>query len=159
MGGPGRGPFRPARMARTYRGTCSVAPTLIASRVWDRTCRLIIINVANRTSRGMSGSSILGGLDTVITLAWHNPGLIGAVNMSLGMARNSGGVCRSWIWDLASRLLRDAGVAVAAASGNDSKSNRAAPVGFPAMYRGLHQRRRSNEDGAGSRLFEQRSDA
>lgn len=99
--------------------------------------RLIIINVANRTSRGMSGSSILGGLDTVITLAWHNPGLIGAVTMSLGMARNSGGVCRSWIWDLASRLLRDAGVAVAAASGNDSKSNRAAPVGFPACIEGF----------------------
>lgn len=98
---------------------------------------LIIINVANRDSKGMSGSSILGGLDTVLTLAWHNPGLIGAVNMSLGAARESGGVCRSWIWDLTSELLRDAGVAVVVASGNDSKSNRAAPVGFPACIEGF----------------------
>ena len=34
---------------------------------------LIIINVANRSSQGMSGSSILAGLDTVLTLAVCQP--------------------------------------------------------------------------------------
>ena len=98
---------------------------------------LIIISVANRDSQGMSGSSILGGLDAVLTLARHNPGLIGAVNMSFGAARESAGVCPSLIWDLTSELLRDAGVAVVVASGNDSKSNRAAPVRFPACIEGF----------------------
>ena len=99
--------------------------------------RLIIINVANRNSRGMSGNGILAALDVVITLARYNPGVIGAVNMSLGASRDSFGICQSSIWDLASRLLRETGVAVAVASGNDSRSQRAAPVGFPACIEGF----------------------
>ena len=44
----------------------------------------LIINVANRTRPGMSGQNILAGLDVVLTLARRYPGIIGAVNMSLG---------------------------------------------------------------------------
>ena len=99
--------------------------------------RLIIINVANRTRRGMSGRNILAGLDVVLTLAQRYPGIIGAVNMSLGGPRERTGVCRSRIWDLASRLFRRVGVPVVVASGNDSKENRAAPVSFPACIEGF----------------------
>ena len=60
----------------------------------------------------MSGRNILAGLDVVLTLARRYPGIIGAVNMSLGAPRQSYGHCRSRIWDLAARELRRAGVAV-----------------------------------------------
>ena len=93
---------------------------------------LLVINVANRHQRGMSGRNILAGLDVVLTLARRYPGIIGAVNMSLGASRSSYGHCRSRIWDLAARELRRAGVAVVVAAGNDSSSGRAAPVAFPA---------------------------
>ena len=99
--------------------------------------RLIIINVANRRSGGMSGRNILAGLDVVLTLAQRYPGIIGAVNMSLGGARERPGVCHSRIWDLASRLFRQVGVPVVVASGNDSKEDRAAPVSFPACIEGF----------------------
>ena len=99
--------------------------------------RLAIINVANRDAGGMSGSAILAALDLTITLAKHNPGVIGAVNMSLGASRDASGVCRSRIWDLASRMFREHGVAVAVASGNDSGPRRTAPVGFPACVAGF----------------------
>ena len=99
--------------------------------------RLIIINVANRRSGGMSGRNILAGLDVVLTLAQRYPGIIGAVNMSLGGARERPGVCHSRIWDLASRLFRQVGVPVVVASGNDSEEDRAAPVSFPACIEGF----------------------
>ena len=99
--------------------------------------QLVIINVANRDSRGMSGNGILGALDIVIRLARAHPGVIAAVNMSLGASRKNSGVCRSRIWDLASKLLRQENVAVAVASGNDSRASRAAPVGFPACIDGF----------------------
>ena len=99
--------------------------------------RLIIINVFNRTSRGANGRNILAGLDVVLTLARRYPGVIGAVNMSLGSPRGETGRCRSSIWDLASRLYRRAGVPVVVASGNDSDEERAAPVGFPACIEGF----------------------
>ena len=85
----------------------------------------------------MNGRNILAGLDVVLTLARRYPGIIGAVNMSLGGARQSYGHCRSRIWDLAARELRRAGVAVVVASGNDSRSDRAAPVSFPACIEGF----------------------
>ena len=99
--------------------------------------RLIIINVANRRSRGMSGRNILAGLDVVLTLAQRYPGVIGAVNMSLGAERERPGVCRSRIWDYASRLFRQVGVPVVVAAGNGSKEHRASPVGFPACIEGF----------------------
>ena len=99
--------------------------------------RLIIINVKNRRSGGMSGRNILAGLDVVLTLAQRYPGIIGAVNMSLGGARERPGVCHSRIWDLASRLFRQVGVPVVVASGNDSEEDRAAPVSFPACIAGF----------------------
>ena len=99
--------------------------------------QLIIINVANRTRPGMSGQNILAGLDVVLTLARRYPGVIGAVNMSLGASRRESGVCRSRVWDLASRLLDRAGVPVVVASGNDSRTDRAMPVGFPACIEGF----------------------
>ena len=99
--------------------------------------RLIIINVANRNRRGMSGRNILAALDVVLTLARRYPGVIGAVNMSLGAPREAPGVCPSRIWDLASRLFREVGVPVVVASGNDSEEDRAAPVGFPACVEGF----------------------
>lgn len=98
---------------------------------------LLAINVANRQSKGMSGSSILAGLDVVLTLAQRYPGIIGAVNMSLGASRDSSGHCRSRIWDLAAREFARAGVAVVVATGNDSRRDWAAPVGFPACIEGF----------------------
>ena len=99
--------------------------------------RLVIINVANRNRRGMSARNILAALDVVLTLARRYPGVIGAVNMSLGAARDEPGVCPSRVWDLAARLFREAGVAVLVASGNDSEVDWAAPVGFPACIEGF----------------------
>ena len=98
---------------------------------------LVVINVANRHRRGMSGRNILAGLDVVLTLARRYPGIIGAVNMSLGGSRESYGHCRSRIWDLAARELGRAGVAVVVASGNGSSGDRAAPVSFPACIEGF----------------------
>ncbi len=98
---------------------------------------LVMINVANRDAGGMSGSSIVAALDLIITLAKYNPGVIGAVNMSLGAPRNSSGVCRSRVWDLVSTLLRQHDVAVVVASGNDSSGSHAEPVGFPACVEGF----------------------
>ena len=85
----------------------------------------------------MSGRNILAGLDVVLTLAQRYPGIIGAVNMSLGGPRERTGVCHSRIWDLASRLFRQVGVPVVVASGNDSEEDRAAPVSFPACIEGF----------------------
>ena len=99
--------------------------------------RLIIINVANRTRPGMSGQNILAGLDVVLTLARRYPGIIGAVNISLGASREESGPCHSRIWNLASRLFNRAGIPVVVASGNDSEENWAAPVGFPACIEGF----------------------
>ncbi len=99
--------------------------------------RLIIINVANRRRPGLSGQNVLAGLDVVLTLARRYPGVIGAVNMSLGAPRDEPGRCRSRIWDLASRLFRRAGVPVVVASGNDSEEDWAAPVSFPACIEGF----------------------
>ena len=99
--------------------------------------RLIIINVANRARPGMSGQNILAGLDVVLTLARRYPGIIGAVNMSLGGSREESGPCHSRIWNLASRLFNRVGVPVVVASGNDSEDDWAAPVGFPACIEGF----------------------
>ncbi len=99
--------------------------------------RLIIINVANRTRRGMSGQNILAGLDVVLTLARYYPGIIGAVNMSLGAPREESGPCHSRIWNLASRLFNQVGVPVVVASGNDSGDDWSAPVSFPACIEGF----------------------
>lgn len=98
---------------------------------------LVMINVSNRDAGGMSGSSIVAALDLIITLAKYNPGVIGAVNMSLGAPRDASGVCRSRVWDLVSTLLRQHDVAVAVASGNDSSGSHAEPVGFPACVEGF----------------------
>ena len=98
---------------------------------------LVMINVSNRDAGGMSGSSIVAALDLIVTLAKYNPGVIGAVNMSLGSPRNASGVCRSRVWDLVSTLLRQHDVAVVVASGNDSSGSRAEPVGFPACVEGF----------------------
>ena len=98
---------------------------------------LVMINVANRDAGGIRGSSVVAALDLIITLAKYNPGVIGAVNMSLGAPRNASGACRSRVWDLVSTLLRQHGVAVAVASGNDSSGSRAEPVGFPACVEGF----------------------
>ena len=114
-------------LGRPTGGVAGVGPNL----------HLLVINVANRRQRGMSGRNILAGLDVVLTLARRYPGIIGAVNMSLGAPRQSYGHCRSRIWDLAARELRRAGVAVVVASGNDSGSDRAAPVSFPACIEGF----------------------
>ena len=114
-------------LGRPMNGLVGVAPNL----------RLLAISVANRQRRGMSGSSILAGLDVVLTLARRYPGIIGAVNMSLGASRKTYGHCRSRVWDLAARELARAGVAVVAAAGNASRGGRAAPVGFPACIEGF----------------------
>ena len=98
---------------------------------------LVMVNVSNRNGGGMSGSSIVAALDLIVTLAKYNPGVIGAVNMSLGAPRNTSGVCRSRVWDLVSTLLRQHAVAVVVASGNDSSGSRAEPVGFPACVEGF----------------------
>ena len=98
---------------------------------------LMIFNVANRDSAGMAGNGILAALDRVLSLARERPGLIAAVNMSLGAERDSYGVCQATVWDLAARLFREAGVPVVVASGNGSAPNRAAPVGFPACVEGF----------------------
>lgn len=108
-------------------GLSGVAPDL----------RLMIFNVANRDSAGMAGNGILAALDRVLTLARERPGLIGAVNMSLGAERDNFGVCQSTVWDLAARLFRQAGIPVVVASGNGSAEDRAAPVGFPACVDGF----------------------
>ena len=99
--------------------------------------RLMIFNVANRDSAGMAGNGILAALDRVLTLAREHPGLIAAVNMSLGAERNSYGVCQATVWDFAARLFREAGIPVVVASGNGSAPSRAAPVGFPACVEGF----------------------
>lgn len=99
--------------------------------------RLMIFNVANRDSAGMAGNGILAALDRVLTLARERPGLIAAVNMSLGAERDSYGVCQATVWDIAARMFREAGIAVVVASGNGSASGRAAPVGFPACVEGF----------------------
>lgn len=98
---------------------------------------LVMVNVANRDADGMSGNSVVAALDLIITLAKYNPGVIGAVNMSLGAPRDASGVCRSRVWDLVSTLLRQHEVAVVVASGNDSSGSRAEPVGFPACVDGF----------------------
>ena len=99
--------------------------------------RLIIVNVANRSRPGMSGQNVLAGLDVVLTLARRYPGVLGAVNMSLGASREEPGPCHSRIWNLASRLFNRFGVPVVVASGNESEDDWAAPVGFPACIEGF----------------------
>ena len=99
--------------------------------------RLIILRASNARTGGFSGRNILASLDVVLTLAQRYPGIIGAVNMSLGAERKRPGVCRSPIWDYASQLFRRVGVPVVVASGNGSKEHRAAPVGFPACIEGF----------------------
>lgn len=99
--------------------------------------RLMIFNVANRDSAGMAGNGILAALDRVLTLARERPGLIAAVNMSLGAERDTYGVCQATVWDIAARMFREAGIAVVVASGNGSAPGRAAPVGFPACVEGF----------------------
>ena len=133
----GRGAARPVGTHGTH-----VAGIVLGHPIGDvigvgPNLRLLAINVMNRERRGMNGRNILAGLDIVLTLARRYPGIIGAVNMSLGGARQSYGHCRSRIWDLAARELRRAGVAVVVASGNDSRSDRAAPVSFPACIEGF----------------------
>ena len=99
--------------------------------------RLMIFNVANRDSGGMAGNGILAALDRVLTLARERPGLIGAVNMSLGAERDTYGVCQATVWNLAADLFRKANIPVVVASGNGSAPDRAAPVGFPACVDGF----------------------
>lgn len=99
--------------------------------------RLMIFNVANRDSAGMAGNGILAALDSVLTIARQRPGVIAAVNMSLGAERKSYGVCQATVWDIAARLFRRAGIPVVVASGNGSADDRAAPVGFPACVEGF----------------------
>ena len=99
--------------------------------------RLVIFNVANRDSAGMAGSGILAALDSVLTLARRSPGLIAAVNMSLGAERDNYGVCQATVWDIAAHMFHRAGIPVVVASGNGSARRRAAPVGFPACVDGF----------------------
>ena len=99
--------------------------------------RLMIFNVANRDSAGMAGNGILAALDRVLTIARQRPGVIAAVNMSLGAERESYGVCQATVWDIAARMFRRAGIPVVVASGNGSAEERAAPVGFPACVEGF----------------------
>ena len=99
--------------------------------------RLIILRASNARTGGFSGSNILASLDVVLTLAQRYPGVIGAVNMSLGAERERPGICRSRIWDYASHLFRRVGVPVVVASGNGSEEHRASPVGFPACVEGF----------------------
>ena len=99
--------------------------------------RLIILRASNARTGGFSGRNILASLDVVLTLAQRYPGVIGAVNMSLGAERKRPGVCRSRIWDYASNLFRRVGVPVVVASGNGSQERRASPVGFPACIEGF----------------------
>ena len=98
--------------------------------------QLIAFNVANPDTHGIMDSSILGALDVTLRLAAAGAP-IGAVNMSLGSSRRQTGVCRSTIYDLASRLFRQARIPVVVASGNDGGDGRAAPVGSPACIDGF----------------------
>ena len=99
--------------------------------------RLIIFRASNARTGGFSGRNILASLDVVLTLAQRYPGVIGAVNMSLGAERRRPGVCRSRIWDYASQLFHRVGVPVVVASGNGSEEDWASPVGFPACVEGF----------------------
>ena len=114
-------------LGRSTDGVNGVGPDL----------RLLIINVFSHRTGRTRGRNILAGLDAVLTLARRYPGVIGAVNMSLGSSRHRYGHCRSGIWDRAARELGRAGVAVVVASGNSSAEDWAAPVGFPACVEGF----------------------
>ena len=134
----GRGAASPAGTHGTHVAGIALGGTIDAELAGiGPELSLIIINVANRTRPGMSGQNILAGLDVVLTLARRYPGIIGAVNMSLGASREESGPCYSLIWNLASRLFNRVGVPVVVASGNDSDDDRAAPVGFPACIEGF----------------------
>lgn len=97
---------------------------------------LIAINVFN-SGGGARDSSILAALDYILALAEKRPEMIGAVNMSLGSSRKKAGVCRNDFYDDVSKRLRKAGIPIIVASGNDGKSNAAAPVGAPACIDGF----------------------
>lgn len=101
---------------------------------------VVAMMVANKNVKengAINGNGILASLDAVITLARENPNLIGAVNMSLGAERTTKGICRGGIWDQISTRLRELKIPVIVASGNGSKADRAAPVGFPACVEGF----------------------
>ena len=99
--------------------------------------RLIIFRVSNLRTDGFTESNILSALDVVLTLAQRYPGIIGAVNISLGIPRERPGVCRSQIWDYISLLFQRVGIPVVVASGNESEEDWASPVGFPACIEGF----------------------
>ena len=99
--------------------------------------RLMIFNVANRDSAGMAGNRILAAPDCVLPVARGRPGLIAAVNMSLGAERDSYGVCQAIVWDWPPRLFREEGIPVVVASGIGSAPSRAARVGFLACVEGF----------------------
>lgn len=84
---------------------------------------------------GTSASAVAGSLLYVIDIARKNPGLISVVNLSLGAKRDQFGVCEHKIFDAIATELRKLKIAVVVASGNDGKTNKASPVGFPACIR------------------------
>lgn len=94
---------------------------------------VIAIRAFNENGKANS-NSILAALDAVLTLAREKPGLIGAVNMSLGANRSRGGRCHVRPFDIASRLLNEAGIPVIVASGNEGSRS---AVGFPACIGGF----------------------
>ena len=120
---------------------------------------LVMVSVSNRDSGGMSSSSIVGALDLIITLAKYNPGVIGAVNMSLGAPRNAPGVCRSRVWDLVSTLLRQHDVAVVVASRERLERQSCGACRLSGLCRGIHRRGRREQGGGRGRLLQQRPHA
>ena len=125
-----------------YHGT-HVAGIVLGRDRSDRTygvgpdLQLVVFNVANpEPPHGMRDSSIFGAFDATLRLA-ESGTPIGAVNMSLGSARDESGVCRSAIYDMASTLFRRFGIPVVVASGNDGNADQSAPVGHPACIEGF----------------------
>ena len=100
---------------------------------------LITINVFHRDSRGeltAQDSDILAGLDLVARIVSRYPGIVGAVNMSLGYRRRESGVCKVSIYDRAAEWFTRVGVPVVVASGNASDGTKPT-VGVPACIEGF----------------------
>lgn len=97
---------------------------------------LIAINIFNKSGKA-SASNLLAALEFVQILARKKPGLVSAVNMSLGATRKRGGICRNTNFDLISKNLTKLNIPVVVASGNNSKKTMASPIGFPACIEGF----------------------
>ena len=139
----GRAMLGPGAAAPVHRHGTHVAGIVLGRSRTDEIygvgpdLQLIAFNVADPAPpHGMMDSSILGALDVTLRLAAAGAP-IGAVNMSLGSSRRQSGVCRSTIYDLASRLFRQARIPVVVASGNDGEEDHAPPVGSPACIDGF----------------------